>query len=239
MVKIDIWSDVICPFCYLGAARLEAAIKKTHHEQDVELHLHSFELDPNAPKYQPGDDTLVQMVAHKYHVPEEQAAASQEKLAASLKQVGLNFDWKQAKPTNTFMAHRLIHYAQKFNLDLALDKNLKTAYLSEGEDVSDPDVLKRHAQAVGLTNTDEIDKVLSSDEYGDAVRADEARAHQLGITGVPFYLINDKYTISGAQPVELFEQALNQVYDEQQNIKPQPLDQAGQGKSCDGDGCSI
>lgn len=208
-MDIDIWSDIVCPFCYIGKRHLELALADFPHAADVTITWHSFELDPET-KAEPGAH-VVDMVAAKYGISREQAEAQHEQMAAQANAVGLDFNWRTAIPGNTFDAHRLIHLAAGHGLADAAEERFKKAYFSEGVNVEDHSELRRLAVEIGLEPAD-VDRVLDSDEFAAEVRADEQRASTLGVRGVPFFVIDNKYGISGAQPVEAFAQALDRIW---------------------------
>ncbi|WP_261664692.1 DsbA family oxidoreductase [Deinococcus sp. Marseille-Q6407] len=235
-LSIEVWSDVVCPFCYIGKRELERALEQFPHRDQVEIRWRSFELDPTIAA-DPGGN-LAQAVASKYGIDEAQAAASQEQIAARAASVGLEFNWRQARFGNTFDAHRLIHLAEKFGLAGAAHERLMRAYFTEGQLVSDPAVLRRLAAEIGLPAED-VERVLSSNEYAHDVRADEARAGALGIRGVPFFVLGGQYGVSGAQPSEVMLAALQQAWDAQH---PQPLTLLGDGETgavCEDGACAL
>ncbi|WP_313565576.1 DsbA family oxidoreductase [Mobilicoccus sp.] len=216
-MKIDIWSDIVCPFCYIGRTHLEKAIEAFEHGEDLRRDLqivwHSFELDPT---YAKGNATpLVELVAKKYGVTPEQAARQHEAMHAQAAAVGLDFRWEQARYGNTFDAHRVGHLAARAGRDIAdaYELRLMKAYFTDGLLVEDPAVIRELAVEVGLAEAD-VRRVLESDEFAAEVRADEEAARRLGITGVPFFVFDEKYAVSGAQPVEVFVRALNTAWEE-------------------------
>ncbi|MCB0973094.1 MAG: DsbA family oxidoreductase [Actinobacteria bacterium] len=239
-MKIDIWSDVICPFCLLGKRRLDAALAGWEHAGDVEVVWHSFELDPNAPRDLGG--TLVEKIANKYGVSVEQSRASQQDIARQFTEVGAIFDWERAKPGNTFDAHRVFHLAVERGLGNEVMSRFMTAYFAEGAAIGEVKTVQRLAVEAGL-DADEVRSVLDGDAYGDAVRSDELAARQMGVSGVPFFVFDHRLAVSGAQPVEVFVAALNQAWDTQVSV-PTPFTSAGStgeddAKVCGPDGCAI
>ncbi len=232
-MKIDIWSDVVCPFCYVGKRRLESALAEFPHRDDVEVVWHSFELDPNAEAAPAG--SLPDRLAAKYGMTREQAVASQESLAANAATVGLDFQWEKAHPGNTFDAHRLIHLAAETGRGDAAKERLLHAYFTEGRAIGDPETLATLAIEVGLDGA-QVRHVLASDAYADAVRADEDQARAYGINGVPFFVLDGKFGISGAQPAEVFSQALTQAWTESH---PLQMVTTAHGDSCEGDACAL
>lgn len=238
-MKIDIWSDIVCPFCTIGKRHLELALQQFEHRDDVNIVWHSFELDPTI-EAEP-TMSLVDKIAAKYGMSTEQSIASQQDIAARAAQVGLEFNWEQAKFGNTFDAHRLCHLAVKHGLGDEAQQKLMLAYFTQGRCIGNTDELRKLGAEIGLPN-DEVDALLASDDYADAVRADEEQARAYGISSVPFFVFDNKYAVSGAQPVELFAQALEQAWQERQPaFETLTADQGGaaSGPGCEGDNCSI
>jgi predicted DsbA family dithiol-disulfide isomerase len=234
-MKVDIWSDVVCPFCYIGKRRLEEALGSFAHRDDVEVVWHSFQLDPAAPAIAEG--RTVEKLATKYGMTLEQAVAAQESLAANAATVGLQFNWQETKSGNTFDAHRLIHFAATQGRADAMKERLVRAFFTEGEQIGDRDVLVRLACEAGV-DEQQAREVLESGAHADEVRADIAQAQAYGIRGVPFFVIDGKYGISGAQPTELFSQALGQAWTEAHPLQMVTTDGATDA-ACEGDNCAI
>ncbi len=234
-IQVEIWSDVVCPWCYIGKRRFESALAAFKHRDQVEVRWRSFQLDPDTP--QTSEKTIVEMLAGKYGMSLERAAAANARVSTLAAQEGLEYHLEQARPENTLNAHRLIHLADKHGLQDAMKERLMRAYFTEGLRVGDIETLVRLACEVGL-DAEEARTVLTGDTYADEVRADEREAQMLGITGVPFFVINEKYGISGAQPVEVFSKALEQVWTE---FHPLIKVNAGTGEegTCEGDSCAI
>jgi predicted DsbA family dithiol-disulfide isomerase len=229
-MHIEIWSDVVCPWCYIGKRRLEEALASFPHADQVEVVYRSFELDPAAP--QQGTESVVAALTRKYGPG---AAQMMDRVAAVAADVGLRFDYADATHTKTVDAHRLLHLA----LDTAgpegqraLKEALLDAYFAHGRSMGDHTVLREVAVAAGLP-ADRVDAVLDSDEYADRVRADVERARAYGIGGVPFFVVDQKYGVSGAQPTEVFAQLLERAWAE---AHPS-LELVGDGTVCGPDGC--
>jgi predicted DsbA family dithiol-disulfide isomerase len=207
-MQIEIWSDVICPWCYIGKRRFEMALAGFAHKDQVQVIWRSFELDPNAPRQRPG--TLEEMLAHKYRVSLQEAAAMNARVSAIAKEVGLEYQLASARPGNTFDAHRLLHFADSQQLGDRASERIMHGYFSEGLEVGERAALARLAPEFGIAES-EVLAMLESDAYTGAVRADEARAAGFGVTGVPFFLFDEKTVITGAQPVAAFAKALQQA----------------------------
>ena len=207
-MKIEIWSDVICPWCYIGKRRFETALADFAQRDDVQVIWRSFELDTQAPRQQPG--TLVEMLARKYRVSLQEAAAMNARVTVIAAEIGLEYHLDYARPGNTFDAHRLLHFAAARGLGDRATERVMHAYFSEALTVGDRAALARLAPEFGIAERDAL-AMLESDAYSDAVRADEARAASFGISGVPFFVFDEQSGISGAQPVEVFTEALQQA----------------------------
>ena len=210
-MKIEVWSDVICPWCYIGKRRLEMALAKFPHWENVHVIWRSFELDPDSPRQLPG--TLEEMLAQKYGVTPQEAAAMNARVTAVAKEVGQEYRLADARPGNTFAAHRLLHFADSKQLGDGAAERLMHAYFSEALAVGDHAALARLAPEFGIAENEAL-AVLKSDTYSSEVRADEARAANFGITAVPSFVIDENVGISGAQSVEVFAKALQQAWKE-------------------------
>ena len=213
-MKIEIWSDVVCPWCYIGTRRLERALEGFAHRDEVEVVYRSFELDPSAPAVPEG--TVVEMLARKYAGGDVAAARQMiERTDAVAAEEGLEFHHADAPHVRTVDAHRLLHLALDESgpqTQRALKLELLAAYFTCAENVADPDVLRAAAARAGL-DAARVDGVLAGDEYAGAVQHDVEEARALGANGVPFFVLDRRYGVSGAQPVEVLTQALEQAWD--------------------------
>lgn len=207
-MQIEIWSDVICPWCYIGKRRFEQALAQTGQRDDIDIIWRSFELDPKAPQQHPG--TLIELLSRKYGVSLQQAAEMNARVSGVAQEVGLQYRLSEARPGNTFDAHRLLHYAVAQQKGDAAMEAIMNAYFSEGLPVGDRAALATLAPQFGIEEVHAL-ALLESDEFAALVRADESRAAELGITGVPFFVFDGKTAISGAQPVEVFVRMLESV----------------------------
>jgi len=231
-VKIEIWSDVVCPWCYIGKRRLEQALEEFPHRDEVEVVYRSFELDPSAPQV-PVEST-VESLARKWGTDVAGARGAMARGDEVAAEIGLHFRHHDAPHAHTVDAHRLLHLAREVDLQPALKDSLLAAYFTRGESMADHDVLRKAAADVGLDQA-RVDEVLAGTEYADAVEADIREAAALGATGVPFYVVDRKYGISGAQPSEVFTQVLDRAW---ADSHPQ-LDVVGGADACGPDGCAI
>ena len=228
-MRVDIWSDVVCPFCYIGKKRLEHVAAEAGIE--LEVHWHSYELDPNAPAKH--EESNTERLARKYGRSYAEMEEMQRHVAATAASEGIDFQWQKANSGNSFNAHRIIHLAQSKGLGNEAEEAFFHAYMTEGLAIGEREVVEEIASRIGLDNA-EVEYVLDSDELTDFVRHDEKIAReQLNITGVPFFVFDQKLTLSGAQPREIFLQALQQA---QSAITEIEQDDAAQ---CNDESCEI
>lgn len=211
-MKIEVWSDYVCPFCYIGKRKLEKALIETGLKDSAEVIYKSFQLDPNSPET--SEHTMASAVAAKYGISLEEAKASNANIAAAAKEVGLDYDFDAMRPGNTFNAHRLAKWAEESGKGAEITENLLRGYFTEGREIGRKEVLADIAEETGLDRQSALD-VLESNRYGADVKGDIGEAAALGVQGVPFFVLNRKYAISGAQPDELFRSALEKAASEE------------------------
>jgi predicted DsbA family dithiol-disulfide isomerase len=204
-----VWSDVVCPWCYIGKRRLEQALETFPHRDGVTVTYRSFQLDPTTPKDVTG--TLAERLADKYGVSLDQARAMNERVSTIAASVGLDYHLDEAHPANTFDAHRLLHFAAEHGKQTELKERLMQAYFVRGEAIADAEALVAMAAEVGL-DAGEARAVLAGDAYSDAVREDLSLARAFGISSVPFFVIDRKYGIAGAQETAVLGQALENAW---------------------------
>jgi len=209
-MKVEIWSDVVCPWCYVGKRNLEAALADFPHADQVEIEWRSFELDPTTPARV--ELSMDEVLSRKYGMTTDQAVEANRKMTELAASVGLEYHLDRVRIGNTFDAHRLIHLAADEGRGGAMKERLLAAYFTEGRTISDHDTLVELAGEVGL-DTVRAAEVLSGDEYAADVRADEARAVELGSTGVPFFVLDGRFAVPGAQPPDVLLRLLNRVWD--------------------------
>jgi predicted DsbA family dithiol-disulfide isomerase len=208
-MRVDIWSDVICPWCYVGKARFEKALDSFAHRDEVEVVYHSFELDPSSPRGQ--RESNLAMLSTKFGKSPAEALAMDDQVGSLARAEGLGFD--SGRPVgNTFDVHRVLHLGLDRGVQHALLGAVNEAYFAQARDVFDRDVLTQVAAGAGL-DADEVGKVLDGEAYADEVRQDELQARQIGIGGVPFFVFDMALGASGAQPAELFASALSQAWE--------------------------
>ncbi|CAL9406031.1 DsbA family oxidoreductase [Streptomyces sp. enrichment culture] len=235
-MRVEIWSDIACPWCYVGKARFEKALAAFPHRDQVEVVHRSFELDPGRAK----DDTgpVIPMIAKKYGLSEAQAEAAEDNVGAQAAAEGLAYRTRGRDHGNTFDMHRLLHLAKEHGRQDELVQILYRANFAEERSVftEGDERLVELAVEAGL-DADAAREVLADPSaYADDVRADEREAAQLGATGVPFFVLDRKYGVSGAQPAEVFTQALAQAWGER---SPLTLIDQGDADACGPDGCAV
>jgi predicted DsbA family dithiol-disulfide isomerase len=231
-MRIEIWSDVVCPWCYVGKRRLEQALAEFPHREDVEVVYRSFELDPAAP--QVATETTVEALARRWGTDVAGAREAMARGDEVATEVGLHFRHHDTPRARTVDAHRLLHLAKDAGVQAELKETLLAAYFTHGRSMGDHDVLRKAAADVGLDPA-RVDAVLGTDEYADAVEADVREAVAFGATGVPFYVVDRKYGIAGAQPTEVFYQVLERAWDESHPT----IDVVGGADACGPDGCAV
>ena len=234
-MRVDIWSDVVCPWCYVGKRRFEAALAEFPHRDGVEVHWRSFELDPRAPRLRDGNH--IEHLATKYVIPRTQAEAMDAQITEAAGAVGVDLRLDLARSGNTFDAHRLLHLAADHNLGDQVKERLLKGYFTDGEPIGDPATLARLAVEAGLPAA-EVDDVLAGDRYADAVRVDEATARAYGATAVPFFVIDETYGIAGAQPPEVFANVLERAWSETHGEAAEPSPAVSVAAPASGDGCT-
>jgi predicted DsbA family dithiol-disulfide isomerase len=239
-VRVEIWSDVVCPWCYIGKRRFESALASFRHRDEVEVTWRSFQLDPTSVSvHAPGEGPdHADHLAAKYGMSREQAEEALARTTAAAAGEGLVFRLDQALTSNTFDAHRVIHLAARHGRAGQLEERLMGAYFTEGEPVGDRATLVRLAGDAGLASS-EVERVLDSNEHADEVRADEQEARALGITGVPFFVLDRRYGVSGAQPPEQLLAALEQAWAERPAVSVMEGPSPGTDVACGRDGCPI
>ena len=230
-MNINIWSDVRCPFCYIGKRKFEMALEKFNHKDKVKVTWKSFELDPNLKT-----NTEISSIDHFSSVkgiPKDQAIEMQQNVANIAKEVGLNFNSQKTVVANSFNAHRLIQLAKTKGLGNEIEEALFIAYFVEGRNIDDKEVLIKTGVAIGLDES-VVKNLFTSDDFAKEVKQDEMDAQSLGINGVPFFVLNNKYAVSGAQSPETFLDVLEQTWEEFEKENPSLI--ITEGASCSTDG---
>ena len=234
-LKIQIWSDIMCPYCYIGKRRIEGALAQFSHNEAVEIEWKSFQLD--ASFVASANDNMAEHLAEKYRKDKEWAQEMMDSMTQNAKNSGLDFHFEKAIMANSFNAHRLLHLAKKNKVSNELEELLFKAYLTDGKNINDLETLTQLGQQVGL-DTKEIDIVLQSDAYAKEVKEDIEMAQSIGVQGVPFFVFDNKYAVSGAQHVETFVKTLEKAWEEGQFDSKITLLNTTDGDSCGIDGCN-
>jgi predicted DsbA family dithiol-disulfide isomerase len=238
-MKIEVWSDFVCPFCYIGKRRLEEALNQFPHKDQVEVEFKSFELDQNAPEN--NGKSIHEVLAAKYGMSVEEARSANKGVGQQASSVGLTFNFEEMKPTNTFDAHRLAKFAKGQGKEREITEKLLFGYFTESKHLGDYEVLADIAESVGLDRTETLNVLNDKSNYANDVRIDENIAQQYGVSGVPYFVINQKYAISGAQPTETFLGALKQVWQEEspKTVLQDLSTESAEDTSCIDGSCAV
>ncbi len=232
-MKVEIWSDVVCPFCYIGKRKFETALSQFKDKEYVEIEWKSFQLMPDMktdPKI-----TIDQLLSQRLGVSLPQAKGMNDQVANTAKAVGLVYHFDKSIPANTFNAHRLSHLAKHHGLQDKAEEILFSAYFTDGKNIDDVNTLLQIANEIGL-DTIEAQKVLESNQYADEVNQDIAEASQLGARGVPFFVMDRKLAVSGAQDSKAFLETLQKAFAEWRKSNPESKLEIMEGQSCKPDG---
>ena len=229
-MKVEIWSDVVCPFCYIGKRKFETALAQFAYRDDVQVVWRSFELTPD---FQPiPGESVYESLAKKKGISVEEGRKMSDYMTTVAQEVGLHYDFDRTVPANTFLAHQLIHLGAHRGRQDAAKERLMAAYYTEGQNIGDLETLVQLGADLGL-DAAETRAALVAGTYADAVRHDEYQARQIDVRGVPFFVFEDKYAVSGAQSPELFAEVLAKVWSES---KP-ALTVVADGAVCGPEGC--
>ena len=230
-MEIEIWSDVACPWCFIGKRRFEAALAAFPHRDSVDVTWRSYQLDPTLPEHY--DGTELEYLSSRKGIPAEQVSQMFGHVAEQAKADGLNYRFDAVVVANSFTAHRLIHLAAAHGKQDEAKERLLRDHFEHGKDIGSRQYLTSLGVELGIGPA-EVDELFTTDKYADAVRFDVEEGRSLGISGVPFFVIDRKYGLSGAQPAETFTAALNQAW---QESNPLVLVNSGDGEACGPDGC--
>ncbi len=232
-LRVDVWSDIACPWCWVGKRHFEAALAQFAAKEEVELVWHAFELDPSAPREVAPGTSYVDRLTKKYG---PQAGAMIDRMTKVGTLDGLEFRFDRARPANTFDAHRVLRFALDHGKQDALKERFFRAHFTEGESLGDHETLARLAGEVGL-DVEAVRKVLADETHAADVRVEEQEAADIGIQGVPFFVVGRKYAVSGAQPAELLRRVLDTAWSE---LGPKALVAVdGDADACGPDGCAV
>lgn len=233
-MKVEIWSDVACPWCFIGKRRFESALENFEHKDEVEVQWRSYQLDPTLPQHYDGTET--EYLSEIKGMPQQQVRQMFDHVTAQAAGEGLAYDFDKIVVANSFMAHRFMHLAKEHGRMDAAKEALLSGHFERGEDIGDIEYLVRTGVVLGLDEA-EVREALAGDKYAAEVRADIAEARALGVNGVPFFVLDRKYGISGAQPAEVFGRALQQAWGERSPLTVLPGN-ANDGATCGPEGCN-
>ncbi|WP_207425253.1 DsbA family protein [Pedobacter sp. SYSU D00535] len=224
-MKVEVWSDIVCPFCYIGKRKFEKALEDFAGKDKVEIEWKSFQLDPST-QSEPGK-SVYEYLAERKGMSLENSKEMHQQVTQMANEVGLDYQFDKAVVANTFDAHRLIHFAAKFDKQGEAKERLLAAYFIEGKNIADLDTLVGLAKELGLDES-EARAALAQKTYSDEVKKDIQEAQQLGVRGVPFFVFNRKFAVSGAQSPEVFAGALSKAFAEENKLN-----------IIEGDSCSV
>ncbi|WP_164905153.1 DsbA family oxidoreductase [Aequorivita ciconiae] len=232
-MKIEIWSDVMCPFCYIGKRNFESALEQFSDKEEIEVIWKSFQLNPYIPEI-PNESYQDYLIKHK-GMSAEQVKGMLDNVTQIAKRAGLEFNLEQAVIVNSMNAHKIIQFAKTKGLGDEAEERLFHAFFTEGKNIADLDTLTQLGKEIGLEKT-EMDNAFRDEKYSSLVKQDIQEAQQLGVQGVPFFVLNRKYAISGAQPSEAFSENLKVAFAEWRKLNPKTKLEVTQGQSCTPDG---
>jgi predicted DsbA family dithiol-disulfide isomerase len=232
-MKIEIWSDVACPWCFIGKRRFEVALASFPHRDEVDVVWRSYQLDPGLPDH--FDGTELEYLSSRKGMPAQQVSQMFDHVAQQAKDEGLDYRFDKVVVANSFTAHRLIHLAAAHGKQDAAKERLLSDHFEHGKDIGSREYLTGLGRDLDLPDND-VEELFTTDKYSDAVRSDFQEGQSLGISGVPFFVIDRKFGLSGAQPAETFTRALNQAW---QEANPLVLVDSAEAGACGPDGCAI
>lgn len=234
-MKIEIWSDIMCPFCYIGKRNFESALSQFEYKDQIEVEWKSFQLDPTMPETPRYQDDMYMFVADRKGFSYEQSKRMHQDLIGYARSVGLVYNFDKARVTNSLKGHRLIQYAKTKGLGEQAEERLFYAYFTEGKNLSDNETLIDLAKEIGLTKT-ETDEALTNPLYVQKIESESKEAQTLGANGVPFFVVNRKFAIAGAQQPSEILKTLKTAFAEWQKDNPQTKLHVIEGKSCTPEG---
>ncbi|WP_316830390.1 DsbA family oxidoreductase [Pedobacter aquatilis] len=238
-MKVEIWSDVMCPFCYIGKRHFEKAIEALPFKNEIDVEWKSYQLNPEY--HNTNGETVYEYLSRSKGMPVEQAKQMTKQVADMAANAGLTIDFDKSIPANSFNAHRIIHLAAAHNLQDKAEEKFFEAHFVDGLNIEEEDALLKIAIEIGL-DEDEARAVLDGDKFAEAVRYDVYESQNLGIRGVPYFVMDRKYGVSGAQPVQAFTDALTQSFTEWKSAQPKTnLTSLNKNDDaiCDENGCEI
>ncbi|MGM0931544.1 MAG: DsbA family oxidoreductase [Actinomycetota bacterium] len=234
-MKIEIWSDIACPWCFIGKRRFETALEGFEHKDQIDVEWRSYQLDPTLPEHYDGTET--EYLSRIKGMPQDQVKQMFGHVTAQAAGEGLDYDFDKVVVANSFTAHRFLHLAKEHGLMDEAKDALLSGHFEQGKDIGDTEYLVSTGVVLGMPE-EEIRETLANDRFAAEVRADIAEARALGVNGVPFFVLDRKYGISGAQPAEAFAQAIRQAWNERSPLTVLPQSTSADGAVCGPDGCN-
>lgn len=232
-MKIEIWSDVMCPFCYIGKKNFESAMAQFADKDHMEVVWRSYQLDPSIPEV--ANETYLEYLVKNKGMSPDQVKGMLENVTESAKQVGLDYRFDKAQMVNSQKAHQLIQFAKTKNLGDDAEERLFLAFFTEGKSISDTEILTQLGKDIGL-DAQELQAAFTDNKYAQLVQDDIREAREIGVKGVPFFVIDRKYAVSGAQPPQAFLETLQKAFPEWRKLNPESQFEIIQGQSCTTDG---
>lgn len=234
-MQIEIWSDIMCPFCYIGKRHFESALKQFNNKDNIEVIWKSYQLDSSFPESSNGEHNVYQYLASRKRISYEQSVMMHNNIVEMAKQAGLEYNFDKAIMVNSFKAHCIIQKAKELTLGDVAEEVFFKAYFTDGKNIGNNEVLISLGKQIGLSETQVLEG-LNNDKYGYKVKQDIQEAEQIGVSGVPFFVFNRKYGVSGAQPVEVFIETLHKSFEDWESAQPEVKIDGFSGNSCSIDG---
>lgn len=232
-MKIEIWSDVLCPFCYIGKRNFEVALEQFSNIKHIEVIWKSYQLDPSIPQIVKED--YQEYLIKRKGMSAEQVSGMLGNITQSAKEIGLDYNFDKARIANSLNAHKLIQFAKTKGLGDQAEERLFLAFFTEGKNIADLNTLTQFGKEIGLDET-EVKTAFTDEKYNTLVKQDIAEAQQIGVQGVPFFVLDRKYAVSGAQPSQAFSESLEKAFDEWRKLNPEIKLDITQGQNCTPDG---
>lgn len=232
-MKIEIWSDVMCPFCYIGKRNFESALEQFSNKNHIEVVWKSYQLDPSIPEI--ANENYQDYLVKRKGMSAERVKEMLDNVTQSAKQVGLEYNLDKAVMVNSLNAHKLIQFAKTKDLGEQAEEKLFLAFFTEGKNIADLSTLTQLGKEIGLDET-EVKTAFSDEKYAYSAKQDMQEAEQIGVQGVPFFVLDRKYAVSGAQPSEAFTESLEKAFAEWRTLNPEIKLEVTKGKSCTSDG---
>lgn len=234
-MKVEVWSDIMCPFCYIGKRHYEGALEKFANKNNIEIEWKSFQLDPSIPDKFETKTNVYQYLAYRKGMSYQQSVDMHKQVVEMAADAGLTYNFDKAVVANSYNSHRIIQLAKTKGLGDVIEERFFLAYFTEGKDLADINTLIQLGKEVGLTEA-EVKEALVSDAYSNKIKADWIEAQNIGVRGVPFFVFNRKYAVSGAQPEAMFLKTIEKSFEEWRAENPDSTLEVSEGPGCSTDG---